>query len=631
MSSLAESKAFKDVESHFSPGETAQLRKQFNDFDKNGDGTISAEELTIILKAIGEKVSPEKVSSMIKEVDVDGSGDVSWKEFLFLIHQFRTGAKQDGAFLGTVQKHAKLIVMKTATGGKHSFSEEEKAAFSEHINLTLGGDKDLDMLPIDPSTSDLFKATHNGLLLCKLINAAVPGTVDERALNIKKKLNIYEIRENQNLCINAAKAIGCVLANVHAGSLIDGENHPHIVLGLVWQIVKIQILASINLKHHPELVRLLEEDEELQDLLNLPPEQILLRWINFHLKEAGSDRRVKNFGKDLKDSEAYTILLNQIAPSTCDKKALSISDPKERAANVIRNAKAIGVPAFIQPNDIARGNKNLNLAFCAQIFNTNHGLTITEEEKIDMAGLMDDDVGDSREERVFRLWINSLGIPDLYVNNLFEDLRNGVVLLKVMDKVQPGIVSWKRVNLKPKMKFHKLENANYAVVLGKKMNFSLVGIGGVDIVDGNKKLILAIVWQLLRLHTMNLLASLRTDGKPATDKDVVNAANALVKGSGSELSIKSFKDKHLGNGEYLMDLVAAKDKRVVNPDFVVKGATSDEDKENNAKYVISVARKIGCCVFLTWEDIVEVKPKMILTFCASVVKNAQDAGKTKEI
>lgn len=37
-----------------------------------------------------------------------------------------------------------------------------------------------------------------------------------------------------------------------------------------------------------------------------------------------------------------------------------------------------------------------------------------------------DDVEATREERAFRLWINSLGIAT-YVNNLFEDVRTGLV------------------------------------------------------------------------------------------------------------------------------------------------------------------------------------------------------------
>ena len=52
----------------------------------------------------------------------------------------------------------------------------------------------------------------------------------------------------------------------------------------------------------------------MSDLLALSPEEILLRWFNYHLENAGSTRRVNNFSGDIKDSECYTILLNQIAP-----------------------------------------------------------------------------------------------------------------------------------------------------------------------------------------------------------------------------------------------------------------------------------------------------------------------------
>ncbi len=45
----------------------------------------------------------------------------------------------------------------------------------------------------------------------------------------------------------------------------------------------------------------------------LSPEEILLRWFNYHLEK--SSRRVNNFTGDIKDSECYTVLLNQIAPS----------------------------------------------------------------------------------------------------------------------------------------------------------------------------------------------------------------------------------------------------------------------------------------------------------------------------
>ena len=186
-----------------------------------------------------------------------------------------------------------------------------------------------DRIPIDPVSHGLFEAVGDGILLAKLINKAVPDTVDERAMNQGSSLNVYQMNENQNLVINAAKAIGCKVVNIHNEDLIEGREH--LVLGLVWQIVRIQLLGQINLKEHPELVRLLEEGEELSDLLKLPPDQLLLRWINFHLKNAGETRRVRNFGDDLKDSHCYTILLNQIDSSKCDLRALKESSPTKRA------------------------------------------------------------------------------------------------------------------------------------------------------------------------------------------------------------------------------------------------------------------------------------------------------------
>lgn len=48
----------------------------------------------------------------------------------------------------------------------------------------------------------------------------------------------------------------------------------------------------------------------------------------------------------------------------------------------------------------------------------------TDSKKIAYAEMMTEDIQTSREERCFRLWINSLGIAT-YVNNVFEDVRNG--------------------------------------------------------------------------------------------------------------------------------------------------------------------------------------------------------------
>lgn len=74
--------------------------------------------------------------------------------------------------------------------------------------------------------------------------------------------------------------------------------------------MRMQVTKSIDLKTVPEIMRLAEQGEELQDLTKLTPETILIRWVNYHLRKAGQERQVKNLGSDLKDSVALLYVLN---------------------------------------------------------------------------------------------------------------------------------------------------------------------------------------------------------------------------------------------------------------------------------------------------------------------------------
>ena len=424
--------------------------------------------------------------------------------------------------------HDKDLVQVKGHSGVHSYSPEETAAFSEHFNMYLASDPDLaHLLPINSASDELLAKVHDGLLIAKFINIAVKETIDARALNKPKggkELSLFQINENQTLVIASAKAIGVKVTNIGASELINGAQNPTIVLGLVWQLVKIHLLNNINLKNHPELVRLLEANEELSDLLKLPPEQLLLRWFNYHLKNAGHPKRITNFSSDVKDSEAYTVLLHQISAQQCDTAALKQTDPLQRAQLVLDNAKRLDVKAPIKAADIVSGNPRLNLIFTAAIFNQVPGLDPLTKEEIDKAGLIEDDVGDSREERAFRMWINSLGVEDLHINNLFEDSTDGLTLLKVLDFIHGGgLVDWKQVEKNPNNKFKKVSNCNYVVVLGKQLKFSLVNISGTDINSGNKKLILALVWQMMRYHTLSFVKNVNAKVQPIAHTQLTHA------------------------------------------------------------------------------------------------------------
>uniref|UniRef100_A0ACD5VED8 Uncharacterized protein n=1 Tax=Avena sativa TaxID=4498 RepID=A0ACD5VED8_AVESA len=305
----------------------------------------------------------------------------------------------------------------------HTISESEKASYVGHINAYLAEDPSLkNALPVDPATDQLFHLTKDGVLLCKLINLAVPGTIDERAINTKRLLNLWEKNENHTLCLNSAKAIGCTVVNIGTQDLAEGR--PHLILGLISQIIKIQLLAVVNLKSTPQLVELVEDSQEMEELMSLSPEKILLRWMNFQLKKGGFQRTVTNFSSDIKDSDAYACLLNVLAPECSAKPSLmSVKDLLHRARLVLEHADRMGCKRYLAPKDIVDGLQNLNLAFVAHIFQIRNGLS-KQMKQVSFVDGLSDDAQVSREERSFRLWINSLGIST-YINNVFEDLRNG--------------------------------------------------------------------------------------------------------------------------------------------------------------------------------------------------------------
>ncbi|CAO2833633.1 unnamed protein product [Amaranthus hypochondriacus] len=604
------------LQSQFTQVELRSLNNRYTTVKKS-NGNVTIGDLPSImckLKAFSQSFKEENIKEILSESASDMNQEIDFEDFLkvHLSFQARAAAQLGGS------KDSSAFLKASTTTLLHTISQSEKGCYVHHINSYLGDDPFLEQfLPMDPNSDDLFNLAKDGVLLCKLINVAVPGTIDERAINTKRVLNPWERNENHTLCLNSAKAIGCTVVNIGPHDLVEGR--PHLVLGLVSQIIKIQLLADLNLRKSPQLVELADDADDIEELMNLSPEKVLLKWMNFHLQRAGYEKVVANFSSDIKDAKAYTYLLNVLAPEHCDPATIDAKDPTDRANLVLDHAERMGCKRYLDAKDIVEGSSNLNLAFVAQIFKLRSGLSM-DGKKVAFAEMMTDDVQASREGRCFRFWMNSLGIPS-YVNNVFEDVRNGWVLLEVLDKISPGSVNWKHATKPPiKMPFRKVENCNQVVKIGKQLKFSLVNVAGHDIVQGNKKLILAFLWQLMRHNMLQLLKNLRSfsHGKEISDTDILNWANYKVKSSGRRSRIHSFKDKGLSNGLFFLELLSAAEPRVVNWNLVTKGENDDE-KRLNAIYIISVARKLGCSVFLLPEDIMEVNHKMILTLMASIM------------
>ncbi|KAJ4347057.1 fimbrin [Didymosphaeria variabile] len=636
----------------FQQGEIFGLQDAFRKLDIDDKGYL--DEATVIKATQQTEHQPyDVVRQALKEVELDSSRRVELDDYVDLISKLRQSSpaqqrmntgptRSAGGSVPSTPGHAhktstgagggRIHVQGSSANVTHTINEDERTEFTRHINAVLAGDPDIgDRLPFPTDTFEMFDECKDGLVLSKLINDSVPDTIDERVLNRPgkkiKTLNAFHMTENNNIVIESAKGIGCSVVNIGSGDII--EVREHLILGLIWQIIRRGLLGKIDIKLHPELYRLLEDDETLEQFLRLPPEQILLRWFNYHLKNAKWNRKVNNFSTDVKDGENYTVLLNQLKPEICSRSPLQTNDLLQRAEQVLQNADALGCRKFLTPTSLVAGNPKLNLAFVANLFNTHPGLDpITEEEKADID---DFDAEGEREARVFTLWLNSLDVQPV-VQSFFEDLKDGTILLQAYDKVIPNSVNWRHVN-KPRegqelMRFKALENTNYAVELGKANSFSLPGIQGADITDGQRTLTLGLVWQLMRRDIVRTLQGLaqRLGKRDISDADMIRWANDMAKrGSGKGTQIRSFKDNSLTNAIFLLDVLSGMKSSYVDYDLVAPGRNDDECYQN-AKLAISIARKMGATIWLVPEDIVAVQSRLITTFIGSLMATSERMG-----
>lgn len=606
----------------FTQDELEEVRVAFESVDVDGSGYITASEIGGLFQELGKPMPGYKVRELLESMDRDKDSQISLDEFKEIFRDVK-GNTMASVFKSALKQKEGILSLGgtseiSSTGTTHTIGEEERHAFANYINVSLKDDEDCKQLPINPETNALFSALTDGIILCKLINHSVPDTIDERTIN-KTRLTAFTIQENLNLALNSASAIGCQVVNIGAQDLKEGK--PHLVLGLLWQIIRIGLFANIELSQNEALAALLEEGETLEDLMRLSPEELLLRWMNFHLKKEGIV--VKNFSSDVKDSTAYFHLLEAIAPDgskeqkiDIDMSGLFLGDNSKRAEAMLKEADKLDCRQFVTPGDVVSGNAKLNMAFVATLFNKYPALTKPEHQEF----IVD---SETREERTFRNWMNSLGVNP-HVNHLYSDIQSGVVIFQLYEKTKVE-VNWDRVNRGPFKQLiggymKKVENCNYAVELGKtKAGFSLVGIGGEDLYNGNKTLTLALIWQLMRRYTLNVLSDLG-HGEVAGDDLIVSWVNETLKKAGKTSSIKSFKDSSISRSLPILELIDAIQPLSVNFELVQTGdELTDEDKLSNAKYAISMARKIGAKVYALPEDIVEENQKMVMTIFACLM------------
>uniref|UniRef100_A0A669DEM7 Actinin, alpha 2b n=1 Tax=Oreochromis niloticus TaxID=8128 RepID=A0A669DEM7_ORENI len=117
-----------------------------------------------------------------------------------------------------------------------------------------------------------------------------------------------------------------------------------------------------------------------------------------------------------------------------------------------------------------------------------------QEEEWDRDMLLDP-AWEQQQRKTFTAWCNShLRKAGVQIENIEEDFRNGLKLMLLLE-----VISGERLP-KPdrgKMRFHKIANVNKALDFITSKGVKLVSIGAEEIVDGNVKMTLGMIWTII--------------------------------------------------------------------------------------------------------------------------------------
>ncbi|KAF2152961.1 alpha-actin-like proteinin [Myriangium duriaei CBS 260.36] len=106
------------------------------------------------------------------------------------------------------------------------------------------------------------------------------------------------------------------------------------------------------------------------------------------------------------------------------------------------------------------------------------------------------------QEKTFGKWLNSkLKVRDVEIKDLVADLSDGVILIHLLEILSNESLG--RYASRPKLRVQRFENANKALDFVKGRGIQLTNIGAEDIVDGNRKIILGLIWTLILRFTIS--------------------------------------------------------------------------------------------------------------------------------
>nr|WHA03778.1 spectrin beta [Homo sapiens] len=132
-------------------------------------------------------------------------------------------------------------------------------------------------------------------------------------------------------------------------------------------------------------------------------------------------------------------------------------------------------------------------------------------------------LADEREvvqKKTFTKWVNShLARVSCRITDLYKDLRDGRMLIKLLEVLSGEMLP---KPTKGKMRIHCLENVDKALQFLKEQRVHLENMGSHDIVDGNHRLVLGLIWTIiLRFQIQDIVVQTQEGRETRSAKDAL--------------------------------------------------------------------------------------------------------------
>jgi Ca2+-binding EF-hand superfamily protein len=232
------------------------------------------------------------------------------------------------------------------------------------------------------------------------------------------------------------------------------------------------------------------------------------------------------------------------------------------------------------------------------------------------------------QQKTFTKWLNSkITARHLEINDLITDLSDGIVLIHLLEIL--GGESLGRYASKPKLRVQKFENVNKSLDFIKSKGIQMTNIGAEDVVDGNSKIILGLIWTLILRFT---ISDINEEGVSAREGLLLWCQRKTA--CYDEVEVRDFSTSW-NDGLAFCALLD-----IHRPDLIDYDNLDKNDHRGNMQLAFDIASKeIGIPDLLDVEDVCDVaKPdeRSLMTYIAywfhafSHMERVENAGRRVE-